>query len=632
MHVHFAYATVLSIVISCVSFSAIADTRDIETITVSATPIQLDEAGSSVTIITKDELQKRNAATLLSILREVPGFAVSQAGSFGSAAQVRVRGAEANQVLVLINGNEANDISQGSEFDFSQMSTNDIERIEIVRGAQSALWGSDALAGVINIITSPSATDSSATASLEGGSFGSARGTLSGEHVSDRNQVKMSLDYIDTSGENISRIGNEEDGFDSLTASLAGKFVANDTFNVGYTLRYTQKTTEFDAIDFFTTGLPVDADHTTDSKYLYSGIKLSHTINETIDHALRLTRTDTENETDTGGVSNDLTAGVKDAIHYQINLIGAEHRLSVLAEYEKEEFTQRGAASFFGDPNQDRGIETDSIAAEYRYDLDNFNLSLSTRYDDNSDFDSANSWRLTLNRQFGETNVFAAIGESVKNPTFTERFGFFTNFVGNRDLKPEQSLHWEVGARRTMLDDQLSSSITVFSADLENEINGFVFDSTTGGFTSANVEGDSTREGVELQMKYAPGARFDVQASYTYLNASQEDLGGKDMTEVRRPEHSGSVAFNYYWDRAGINLVVSYTGEQEDDFFPPFPPFQERVALDSFTLVSLGARYNLTDRLTLTGRVENLADEDYEQVYGFQSPGVSAYLGIRVSW
>ena len=628
MHVRFVYAIVLSFF----PFSAFADTQDIETITVSATPIHLDEAGSSVTIISKEELQKRNAATLLSILREVPGFAVSQAGSLGSATQVRVRGAEANQVLVLINGIEANDISQGSEFDFSQVSTSDIERIEIVRGAQSALWGSDALAGVINIITSSSATDSGVTASLEGGSFGSDRGTLAGTHVSDRNQLKMSFDYLDTDGENISRNGNEDDGYDNLTASLVGKFLADDTFSVGYTVRYTEKKTEFDAIDFFTTGLPVDAGHTTDSNYLYAGINLNHSINENIDHALRLTRTDTENETDTGGAIKDITGGVKDSLHYQINFIGAEHRLSVLAEHEKEEYEQKGAASFFGDPNQDREIDTDSIAAEYRYDQNNFNLSVSARYDDNSDFDSANSWRLTLNRQFGETTMFAAIGESVKNPTFTERFGFFINFAGNPNLEPEQSLHWEVGAQRAFLNNQLKSSIAVFSADLENEINGFVFDFATGGFTSANVDGESEREGVELTMSYIPSTRFDIQASYTYLDATQEDFSGKNVTEVRRPEHSGSIAFNYSWNRAGINLVASYTGDQEDDFFPPFPPFQARVTLDSFTLVSLAGHYNLTDTITITGRVENLTDEDYEQVYGFQSPGVGAYVGVRVNW
>ena len=123
-----------------------------EIITVSATPISLDDTGSSISVITRQDILDSNAASIQNLLREIPGFSVSQQGSHGAISQVRVRGAEANQVLVVINGIEVNDLAQGSEFDFSQISTNDIERIEIVRGPQSALWGNDAMAGVIHII------------------------------------------------------------------------------------------------------------------------------------------------------------------------------------------------------------------------------------------------------------------------------------------------------------------------------------------------------------------------------------------------------------------------------------------------------------------------------------------------
>ena len=143
------FVTLITFVISTAFAYAAAD-AEIETITVSATPIALDDAGSSVTVITREEIERRNTS-IQSLLRSVPGFAVSQQGSVGTVTQIRVRGAEANQVLVMINGIEANDLAQGSEFDFSQITTNDIERIEIVRGPQSALWGSDALAGVVII-------------------------------------------------------------------------------------------------------------------------------------------------------------------------------------------------------------------------------------------------------------------------------------------------------------------------------------------------------------------------------------------------------------------------------------------------------------------------------------------------
>ena len=153
-----------------------------EVITVSATPINIDDAGSSVSVISRQDILDRNAGSVQDLLREVPGFSVSQQGSHGAVAQVRIRGGEANQVLVLINGIEVNDLAQGSEFDFSQISTNDIERIEIVRGPQSALWGSDAMAGVIHIITMPNTDHGSFDASIESGSFSTQRATFSANH------------------------------------------------------------------------------------------------------------------------------------------------------------------------------------------------------------------------------------------------------------------------------------------------------------------------------------------------------------------------------------------------------------------------------------------------------------------
>ena len=159
---------------SFLSFSISLTASDLETITVSATPVLVDDAGSSVTVITREQIEAQNAS-IQSLLRTVPGFAVSQQGSIGAVTQVRVRGAEANQVLVLIDGIEANDLAQGSEFDFSQISLADVERIEIVRGPQSALWGSDAMAGVVHIITRPSEIRNSISTFIEAGSFSTAR-------------------------------------------------------------------------------------------------------------------------------------------------------------------------------------------------------------------------------------------------------------------------------------------------------------------------------------------------------------------------------------------------------------------------------------------------------------------------
>ena len=628
------HARCMALFISFVSSQVMAQpvSEAMEVITVSATPININDAGSSVSVISRQNILDRNAGSVQDLLREIPGFSVNQQGSHGAVTQVRIRGAEANQVLVLINGIEVNDLAQGSEFDFSQISTNDIERIEIVRGPQSALWGSDAMAGVIHIITMPNTDDSSFDASLETGSFSTQRATFSANLGSSRHQTKLSVDYLDSDGTNIARNGNEDDGLENLTVSLAGRYAASDNLSLSYTIRHTDKTSEFDAIDFFTTGLPVDADYETDSTYLYSGVSITQIVSDSIDHSLKASRTDTDNKTSASNPDKDETSGVRDTFKYQFNYLDGANHLSLRVEHETEEYKQRGTSSFFGDPNQNLDAKTDSFAAEYRYVGERFNYSLSGRHDKNSEFDDSNSWRMTGNFKLSQATLFASVGESIKNPTFTERFGFFTNFIGNPDLEPEESLHWEIGARTSLLNDKLELAATYFNADLENEINGFVFDAGTGGFTSGNIDGESKRKGVELAFGYNQSERFDLRATYTYLDATQQGFNGSDVTEVRRPEHTGSLTMNYRWQQAGLNFSVSYTGTQEDNFFPPFPPFQERVELNAFTLVSLSGYYNLNDLVTVTARIENLADENYEQVYGFASPGIGGHLGFRLKW
>lgn len=613
------------------AFSQAVTAADIEVITVSAQPVNLDDTGSSVTVISREAILRRNATSIVNLLREVPGFAVSQQGSQGSVAQVRVRGAEANQVLVLINGIEANDLAQGGEFDFSQVTTADIERIEIVRGPQSALWGSDAMAGVVNIITSPGGGEQSSgyTASLEAGSFGTTHAGISATTRNPRLSNKLTVDYLDSGGTNISRTGSEDDGLENLTLGVSGNFAVTGNVDARYTLRYTDKVTEFDQI---TSGLPADAPYETASNYLVTGLELAQQINDSLSHRIRLSRTGTDSETQAASPVKNVFRGVKDSVRYQFDANRDKHLLTLLAEHETEDYEQRGEASFFGDPNQNLDTRTSSIAFEYRFDGGPLNLSLSARSDNNSEFDDGSAWRVTANYQFSQTTVFASAGESHKNPTFTERFGFFTNFTGNPTLEPEESLHRELGIRQRLFDGDLNLSLTYFNADLENEINGFVFDPATAGFTSANVDGESTREGIEATLNYDINDRLSFAATYTYLDAEQEDAFGNYVTEVRRPENSGSLSAHYQWEKAGLHLAVSRTGEQEDDYFPPFPPFQERVALDAFTLVSLAGYYQLNDFITFTGRLENVTDEDYEQVFGFKSPGFGGYLGLRLSW
>ena len=289
------------------SQTASSQTMTTITVTASRTPISIDETASAISILSKQEIQQRNANSIADLLREIPGFAVSQQGSRGAVTQIRVRGAEANQVLVLIDGIEANDVSQGSEFNFAHLNADQIERIEIVRGPQSALWGSDALAGVINIITIPrvdSGTHHRLSLDSAIGAFNSQ--TIGAHYLFSEPQYQFSLGINDyrTDGTNISRQGNEDDGYENTTIAMNGKYLTDNDLQLGFSYRQTNSSSAFDDIDYAVTGLPVDADFRTDAKQTYSMASAAFSLLDgRLKQSLSLSRSDSDNTNLTGQIS-----------------------------------------------------------------------------------------------------------------------------------------------------------------------------------------------------------------------------------------------------------------------------------------------------------------------------------------
>ncbi|HKX57543.1 MAG TPA: TonB-dependent receptor, partial [Xanthomonadales bacterium] len=167
--------------------------------------------------------------------------------------------------------------------------------------------------------------------------------------------------------------------------------------------------------------------------------------------------------------------------------------------------------------------------------------------------------------------------------------------------------------------------------ELEDEIDGFVFDPDTGLFTAANKPGDSERRGLELTAAGHWSDRLTLNASYTYLDASEVTITGESVREARRPEHMASLNANFHFadQRGNLNLNINYNGEQLDNYFPPPFYIQQQVELDGFTVVDIAGSWKLTDQLELTARVSNLLDEDYEEVLGFTRPGIAVYAGLR---
>ena len=604
-------------------------------VTASHLPLELSRSGSSITVIGADEIHHRAPLLVTELLRDVPGLAVSRNGVLGSSTQLRMRGAEGNHVLVLIDGVEANDPSQGDEFNWGTLTADGVERIEVLRGPQSALLGSDAVAGVINIITRGATEPFSLQAQAEGGSFGTRQASLSAGHRGERSELQFAASTLDSDGENISRSGGEEDGYRNDTFSLKAGVDASPALRFGLSARRNDGRSDFDGISW-ATGLPEDTDASSDFRGDIARLYAEHSA---FDGALRqrveYAYSGWDNRNYEFGQSTGETRSDKDQYRYVGAFGWAEgsQQIALMLEREREDFRQRGQVQPWGDPNQDRSRDTDSVGVEWRGTFaEALTLAASARQDDNSEFDSADTWRLEAVYAIESTGtrLRAAWGTAVKNPTFAERYGFYTNFQGNPDLQPEESESREIGLDQSWQDGRLAATLTLFDADLQDEIDGFVFDPSTFNFTAANREGKSRREGLEATFRAAITEALSLAASYTYTDSEAPDPAGGSVRELRRAPHIGSLTLGWQArDNLQLNLNAQYNGSQDDQYFPPWPEPSQIVDMDDYTLLNLNATWTVSKSLELYARGENLLDEDYEEVFGYSTPGAAAYVGMR---
>jgi vitamin B12 transporter len=613
-----------------------AGEADIQEVLVSASlvPIAANKSANAITVIDTEQLKNRAALSVSDLLRDVPGLAVSRSGVQGSQTQIRARGAEANHLLVLIDGVEANDPSQSDELNWGVLAADNIERIEVIRGPQSSMRGSDAMAGVVNIITRSASQPFSAAAYTEAGSFSTQRSGFNLGAKQGSFDIRLGLSDMQTDGDNISRTGDEKDGYENTSINLKAGLQVSDELRISLAARHSEGMNEFDADNDFD-GFVEDQDRV--SEFRNSTIRLQGDYNSADgrwQHSLMVAQSNNDNEAFADGVLGNVTASTKDQIQYIGSLFwnnGAQ-RLSVLAEREEEDFQQRGPLSWGLDPNQDRERDTDSLALELRTDLsDDLTVAASGRYDDNSEFDSANTFRVEAIYQLNNSlRLRTAYGTAVKNPTFTERFGFYTNFIGNPNLEPEQSSSWELGMDKQM--GELNLSATLFDAELENEIDGFVYDPATFAYTSGNKQGLSQRKGIELTAAVNMSDNLVINAAYTFTDSVEADGAGGYQDEIRRARHTGSLTLAWRaMDNLQINTNAQYSGSQTDTFFPPWPTPAQTVTLDDYTLVNINANYSASDKLDIYLRLDNLLDDDYEEVFGYQTLGFGASLGVRFS-
>ena len=635
MKLNIHYAAAFALAVSPLSTHVMSDTNaEIEEILVSASliPISASRSANAVTVIDREQLKNRATVSLSNILRDVPGFSVSQVGVLGSQTQIRVRGAEANHLLVTIDGVEANDPSQGDEFSWGTLTASDIERIEIIRGPQSSLRGSDAVAGVVNIITR-SADKSSVGLFAESGSWATHHSGFNIGHKQGDFDIRFGLSHIESEGDNIARTGDENDGYRNTTFNLKSGLRLSDQMSISFAARESHGMNQFDADNDFD-GLIEDQDRV--SEFENSTMRLQGDYSSkdgSWQHKVLISQSKSDNVAFADKVKGNVTASTKDQYQYigSFSWDQGAQNIAVLVEREEEDWMQRGEISWgIYDPNQDRERDTDSLAVEYRSDIsDQLTLAASGRHDDNSEFDSAKTYRAEVIYQLSEaTRVRSAVGTAVKNPTFTERFGFYTNFIGNPNLIPEESTSWELGVDQEVMDGDATLSLTIFDAELENEIDGFVYDPATFAYTSNNINDTSERKGAELSAVGDISESLSLSAAYTYVDSTGDD----SAREVRRPRHIASL--NLGWQAADnlyLNTNIQFTGEQTDIYFPPFPEPSQVVDLSNHTLLNINLNYSATEQLEMYLKVENALGDNYEEVFGYQTLGFGASLGLRYS-
>ncbi|MGA1737133.1 MAG: TonB-dependent receptor plug domain-containing protein [Pseudomonadales bacterium] len=582
------------------------------------------------------DLQSSGAALITDLLWELPSAAPSQAGALGSLTQLRLRGGEANHVLVRIDGFEANDPASGSEFDFSQLRSTTVSGMNLLSGAAGALWGSDALAGVLDFQTLTS-TGNRTELSLEGGERGREALALRWARGSAQQGLAVTLDRFETEGTNTARTGDEDDGYALQTVQLKGHRALTDQLTVTALARQVTRRSDIDGTPA-PAFIPEDSDTQGRAQQRLLGVRLDYeTDQQTVSvsaEQLASRYRDAEDGARTAQRRGDRLRLVLQGTRYFPRAPLGEAVLTLAAEQEQERFDQLGEASVFGDPTQRQSLTHRSLLAVAGWRPgDRLTLSASGRFDDNEAFASAWTGRVGAEVAFTANGaLWASFASAQKNPTFTERFGFTPNtFFGNANLRPERSVAAEMGVRQRWPALGLEGSVVAHRARLKDEINGFSFDGALGGFTAVNREGTSQRSGVESTLAWASDQGLEVTARYSLLDAN-EVQGTERRDEIRRPGRQGSLTAALLPGHLGPfsgRLTVAWREALDDTDFASFPA--ETVKLDALTLVRGQVSVHPNEGVTLSLLGENLLDERYEAIWGYRAPGRALYLRAHLA-
>lgn len=586
------------------------------------TPVESAAYGRAVTVITGAELKARGVKSVQDALRAVPGVSVSSAG--GNFTQVRIRGSEADHTLFLIDGVEA--AGGDGAYSLSGVDTANIERIEVLRGPQSVFYGSNASAGVINIITRTGDIGTQYGTTAEVGSHGSTNisGFLS--QRGERGGLSLSFSDARDAGYDFSGDGGERDATDRTTWVLKGDIQALDTVKLGFNLRKSDEKYDYDGTNFAAADA---ASYVVDDPTLFGesdevtmSLFAQHDLLEgRVQQRLTYELTDNDQSLNGGAVTNTQTEAYKYRLSFGIDggtVATANHLASLLLEHESDRSSSNPLFS----------RHTQSVALEYRGSfMDALDVQAGVRFDDNSVFKDATSWTLGASYTLPGSGVrlHASAGTGIVNPSYFELYAAAFGTVGNPNLTPEESRSFDIGVEVPFAQGRGVVDVTYFNEEVDNEISFVAVPG--GGNTYINQTGTSKRQGVEVQGQYAATDTLDLRMFYTYLDA--ENPNGS--VEVRRPEHELGIGMTAqtFGGRASVSVDLRHVMDNFDSrFFPPFGVGK----LPDYTTVDVAARYAMTDAVDATFRVSNLFDESQTDVWGYAGRDRTFYVGLDANW
>lgn len=586
--------------------SAQEDAFDLGTLVLSSSlsPVEQGRTGTSIEVVDGNDIATTDTRVLDRLVR-LPGVSNTSNGGLGALGTIQVRGLPARYVGVRVNGINVSDPSgTQNQFNFGTLLNAGVDRVELLKGSQSALYGSEAIAGVINVTTfKPRGPGFSGIAQVEAGSFETYSGTLSVGFASERGEVALTLGYVDSEGISARSSDTEKDGFQQETLAATASYDLTDTLTVGGAFLYRDSEIEIDRSRTDPSGINYAEE---------TGARVFATWETgAVTHTFSYSYFDIDRR-DPGGFTTRFQ-GERSTLAYLGRAdLSPSYTLNFGLEYTEEDIANGATV----------GTEhTTSAQVEALYSPnEQLDLSFALRYDDNSDFGGEATGRIAAAwRPAEDWTIRAVLGTGYRAPSLFERFSSF----GDPTLQPETSRSFELGAERQFASGFVKA--TLFYTEIDDLID---FDGAAtacgSGFGCYNqVPGTTETKGIEISGEANLSERVTVFGAYTYTDAKTE---GVRLT--RTPRHDFVIGAEAdFTDRLSGYVDVRHVADVEPSAFAPAGNL-----VGDYTVVGLGASYDLSDTAEAYLRVENLFDEDYETAGGFNQPGRAVYLGVRASF